>query len=202
MNKNLASCIKTPDSILRFLDYTILNPRAPVSHVDATGAASFVVLPSRVTEAVNCGTKVCAAIGFPYGANDAGIKLAEAERAYIDGASEIDYVINYGAFLTGDFGPVAAEARLFKRLESNILIKAIIETCFFNEKQLHQVCRLLLADILKTSTGLYDGANEKAVKVMLEYGEVKASGGIRTCEDAQKFINLGCCRIGSSKWLG
>ena len=122
-----------------------------------------------------------------------------------DGASELDVVINYGRFLDGDCRPLVDELSMIATAaaDNDVLVKAILEACYYTPNQLREACALCMwngADMLKTSTGFgRGGAMVQDVELMLKFGPVKASGGVRTYADACRFLDLGCTRIGSSQ---
>ncbi|MCJ1908292.1 deoxyribose-phosphate aldolase [Planococcus ruber] len=153
--------------------------------------------------------KVCTVIGFPLGANPIEVKVFEAERALEEGAEELDYVINISDVKNGEFDKVKEEMKritALKSTHSDLIIKAIFEVCYLTDTEIAQVSNIAKEvgiDYVKTSTGFGSGgASEKAVEIMKntvgEKVKVKASGGIRTLEDAKKYIDLGVSRIGTS----
>lgn len=149
---------------------------------------------------------VCTVIGFPLGANTTIIKIAEATEAIDNGADEIDMVINIGALKEGNYDLVYNEISNLRDATKGKILKVIIETAYLNEDEIIKVSELVTktgADFIKTSTGFAgEGATFDNVKLMNEStGEnvlVKASGGIRTLEDANKMIEAGAMRIGAS----
>lgn len=152
--------------------------------------------------------EVCSVIGFPLGAMIPEAKAMEAEMAIENGATEIDMVMNIGALKGKDYRLVSKDiAGVIKIAHShNVLVKVIIETCLLTDEEKKIACliaKALGADFVKTSTGFSTGgATEADVKLMREtVGDemgVKASGGIRTSEDAKKMIKAGASRIGAS----
>lgn len=151
---------------------------------------------------------VCTVVGFPLGASATATKLFEAENAIKDGASEIDVVMNIGAFKSGNFRLVMDELyRMSKLCESyQVTLKVILETCLLSKDEIVKACLIADAanvDFVKTSTGFSTGgATVEDVRLMRktvrEEIEVKASGGIRTRADAEKMIAAGASRIGAS----
>jgi len=164
----------------------------------------FVKLMSE--ELKGSGVKVCTVIGFPLGANSTGVKAFETEKAVADGADEIDMVINVGELKAGNLEYVENEIREVVRASQNALVKVIIETCFLDDNEKVTACRLAQnagANFVKTSTGFGTGGAEVAdVRLMRQtVGNimgVKASGGIRSLDDALKMIEAGANRIGTS----
>jgi deoxyribose-phosphate aldolase len=152
--------------------------------------------------------EVCSVVGFPLGAMIPEAKAMEAEMAIENGATEIDMVMNIGALKSKDYRLVSKDiAGVIKIAHShNVLVKVIIETCLLTDEEKKIACliaKALGADFVKTSTGFSTGgATEADVKLMREtVGDemgVKASGGIRTSEDAKKMIKAGASRIGAS----
>ena len=150
--------------------------------------------------------KVCTVIGFPLGANTTKIKVEEAKDAINNGATEIDMVINVGYLKNGDYQYVKNEIEELKKVTKNNVIKVIIETCYLEEeeiKKMTEICNETEVDFIKTSTGFGTrGASFEDIKIINKYKNdklrVKASGGIRTKEDAKKYIELGVSRIGTS----
>lgn len=165
-------------------------------------------------------------IGFPEGSFDLNEKLREAQRAIADGADELDFVINYEAFKKGNIETVKEEVETATSivLREGKIIKWIIETAALTDQQIIQITQLIRDIVLdkigeenaakvfvKSSTGFYitpngepNGANEHVVKLMLENAgslPVKASGGVRSKEEAEKMISLGVQRIGTSSAL-
>ena len=150
-------------------------------------------------------------IGFPLGATSANAKFEEAGQAVQDGAKELDVVINYGRLLDHELSYVKDE---LKDITANahrcrVLVKAIIETCYLSPDDIRTACRLCEAagvDFVKTSTGFGPhGATTQAVNIIRDAlagtgVQIKASGGIHTYEDACRFLDLGCSRLGSSKF--
>lgn len=153
--------------------------------------------------------KIVSTVGFPLGATSVDVKIAEAKKALQDGADEIDVVINIGKAKNGDFDYVKNELAKLKKTAKRHVVKAIIETCFFDENEIVKLCKVCIkskVDFVKTSTGFgMGGANFETVslmrKVLAGKCKIKAAGGIRTREDAIQFVNLGADRIGASRIL-
>jgi len=152
--------------------------------------------------------KVCAVVGFPLGAGSTKAKVAETEAALEAGAHEIDMVENIGALRSGDFDAVKADiaAVVNAAHQRNAIVKVILETALLDDNQKIAACQIAKAahaDFVKTSTGFgSSGATTHDVELMRktvgpEMG-VKASGGIRTFDDAKKMIAAGASRIGAS----
>lgn len=147
-------------------------------------------------------------VGFPLGYNRSEVKVRETEIALTDGATEVDMVMNLSAFKTGMMNWVKGDiAQLAKMChESQAMLKVIIETCYLGDEEIIRACKISQdagADFVKTSTGFGSGgATAHAVRLMREtvgaYMGVKASGGIRSKEQALAMIAAGADRIGSS----
>ncbi|TLG72138.1 deoxyribose-phosphate aldolase [Culicoidibacter larvae] len=150
--------------------------------------------------------KVCTVIGFPLGANATATKAFETREAIAAGADEVDMVINVGALKDKDDATVEADIRAVVEAAAGTLVKVIIETCLLTDEEKVRACKLSVAagaDYVKTSTGFSTGgATVEDVRLMKEtVGDaalVKASGGVRNLEDAQKMIDAGASRIGTS----
>ncbi|HSG79728.1 MAG TPA: deoxyribose-phosphate aldolase [Acidimicrobiia bacterium] len=202
-----------------FIDHTLLAPDASAADIDRMcdeakeyGFASVCVNPSwvdRVAENLRgSGVKACSVVGFPFGATTPHIKAMEARRALRDGATEIDMVINIGALKSGDHDlverDIAGVADACR--EAGGVCKVIIETALLTDEEkvvASRLARLAKAHFVKTSTGFASGgATVYDVALMREaVGPdmgVKASGGVRSREDAMDMIAAGATRIGAS----
>ena len=139
--------------------------------------------------------KVAAVVGFPLGAMTTAAKVFEAKEAVENGASEIDMVINVAKLKDGEFDYVENEIRLIKEAIGDNVLKVIIETCYLTDEEKVKACELSLVakvDFVKTSTGFgTGGATYEDVKLMKsvvgDNAKVKASGGVRDKETAQKL---------------
>lgn len=208
------------EKLAKLIDHTILKPNVLDQEVEALcsearkfGFASVCLNPSYITLAKSrlAGTdvKVCTVIGFPLGQNTTKTKIFEAEDALELGADELDYVVNISDVLNERYDAVKAEMEQFatlKQKHSSIVIKIILETCYLSLEQISKLCQLAKEanlDFVKTSTGFGSGgATVEHVELMRktvgpEMG-VKASGGIRSYEDAMKMVEAGASRIGAS----
>ena len=153
--------------------------------------------------------KVAAVVGFPLGAMTTAAKVFEAKEAVENGASEIDMVINVAKLKDGEFDYVENEIRLIKEAIGDNVLKVIIETCYLTDEEKAKACELSLvakADFVKTSTGFgTGGATYEDVKLMKsvvgDNAKVKASGGVRDKETAQKYVDLGAERLGTSSGI-
>ena len=153
--------------------------------------------------------KVAAVVGFPLGAMTTAAKVFEAKEAVENGASEIDMVINVAKLKDGEFEYVENEIRQIKEAIGDNVLKVIIETCYLTDEEKVKACELSLvakADFVKTSTGFgTGGATYEDVKLMKsvvgDNAKVKASGGVRDKETAQKYVDLGAERLGTSSGI-
>lgn len=153
--------------------------------------------------------KVAAVVGFPLGAMTTASKVFEAKEAIKNGASEIDMVINVAKLKDGEFDYVENEIRLIKEAIGDNVLKVIIETCYLTDEEKVKACELSLvakADFVKTSTGFgTGGATYEDVKLMKsvvgDNAKVKVSGGVRDKETAQKYVDLGAERLGTSSGI-
>ena len=153
--------------------------------------------------------KVAAVVGFPLGAMTTASKVFEAKEAIENGASEIDMVINVAKLKDGEFDYVENEIRQIKEAIGDNVLKVIIETCYLTDEEKVKACELSLvakADFVKTSTGFgTGGATYEDVKLMKsvvgDNAKVKASGGVRDKETAQKYGDLGAERLGTSSGI-
>ncbi|MDN5372431.1 MAG: deoxyribose-phosphate aldolase [Carnobacterium sp.] len=203
------------------IDHTLLKPEATEAQIKTLceeaakyDFMSVCVNPTWVKKAAEllAGTdvKVCTVIGFPLGANTSEVKAYEAENAIKNGATEVDMVINIGALKGGNDTLVQSDIESVVAVsKGKALSKVIIETSLLTDDEKVRACELAKkagADFVKTSTGFSTGgATLEDIKLMRatvgpEMG-VKASGGVRTTEDAHQFIEAGATRLGSSNGL-
>ncbi|APF36773.1 deoxyribose-phosphate aldolase [Chelatococcus daeguensis] len=207
----------TRDELARTIDHTILRAdatRADIAQVCREarehGFFSVCVNPVHVPDvaAALAGSDVvtCAVVGFPLGATPSLLKAAEARWVVAAGAREVDMVIDVGALKEGREGDVGADIAAVREACGPALLKVIIETCLLSDAEKEVACRLAVAagaDFVKTSTGFGKaGATVEDVALMRRVvGRgigVKASGGIRTREDALRMLAAGASRIGAS----
>lgn len=151
--------------------------------------------------------KVCTVIGFPLGANTSEVKAFETKDAIAKGAHEVDMVINIGALKDKNYDLVYNDIKaVVDAANKEALVKVIIETCYLTDEEKQIACELSVkagADYVKTSTGFgTGGSTPEDIKLMRDVVGpnvgVKASGGVRTTEDAIKVIDAGASRIGAS----
>ena len=154
----------------------------------------------------NTDVLVCTVIGFPHGTHEASVKAFESQVAVKDGADELDMVINVYALKQKNDELILNEIKGVVKEAKGRCVKVIIETCYLNEEEIKRASELVVkagAQFVKTSTGFgTGGAKVEDVKLMKQtvkdQAEVKASGGVRTYEDALKMIEAGATRIGTS----
>ncbi|WP_237274809.1 deoxyribose-phosphate aldolase [Tenacibaculum ovolyticum] len=157
-------------------------------------------------ELINSDVKIAAVIGFPLGAMTTEAKVFEAKNSIENGASEIDMVINVGKLLDGESDYVENEIRLIKEAIGNNVLKVIFENCYLSKEQIKKVSKLAVnagADFIKTSTGFGTaGATLEDLLIMKETIKgkalIKAAGGVRDKETAEKYIKIGVARLGAS----
>jgi deoxyribose-phosphate aldolase len=204
--------------IARMIDHTLLKPETTKEQIEKLcneakeyNFASVCVNPTWVKYASELlqGTevKVCTVIGFPLGANTPETKAFETKNAIENGAEEVDMVINIGALKSGNYDLVEEDIRaVVEAAKGKALTKVIIETSLLTEEEKVKACELSAkagADYVKTSTGFSTGgATVEDVALMRktvgpDIG-VKASGGVRSADDAEKMIEAGATRIGAS----
>lgn len=199
------------------IDHTILKADATEADVvrlcaeaKEYGFASVCVNSSFVplvhTQLLGSGVKTCCVVGFPLGAMSTAAKAFEAKQARADGAQEIDMVIHVGALKEGRDNYVLDDIKAVVEAADGALVKVILETCLLTDAQKVRACELAVragASFVKTSTGFGPGgatAHDIALmrKAVGPDIGVKASGGIRTRQDALIMINAGANRIGTS----
>ena len=201
------------------IDHTLLKPEATANQVARhceeaarDGFASVCVNPIWVPLAAatlrGSGVRVCTVAGFPLGATPAKQKAGESASALEDGADEVDTVLPIGLVLGDDWGGLESELRLLRKAvpKGSGILKVILETCLLNEAQKIRACltaRDAGVDFVKTSTGFSTGgATEADVRLLRKtvgaFCGVKASGGIRTYEEAFRMVLAGATRLGLS----
>jgi len=203
------------ENIARYVDHTLLKPEATTADVAATiaeaaalGAYSVCLSPSVLPVNVPDGLKLAVVVGFPSGKHHSQIKAAEAALAASEGADEIDMVIDVGAAIEGRYDAVESDIRAVREAApAPVVLKVIIESAALSDEAIvavSQAAERAGADFVKTSTGFHPsgGATVHAVELMKQTVgdrlEVKASGGIRTREDAETMIAAGATRLGLS----
>jgi len=165
--------------------------------------ASYV---KQVSEYVDGKLAICTVIGFPSGYSTSAAKAFEAADAVKNGADEVDMVINIGWAKDGRFDDILNEIKMVKTACGDKILKVIIETCLLTDEEKTEMCRVVTesgADFIKTSTGFSKGgATREDIALFAEYigknVKMKAAGGIRSFEDAEDYLDLGCERLGTS----
>ena len=201
--------------VVAMIDHTILKPEASKADVEriveegaAAGTYSVCVSPSMLPLHVPEGLKVACVVGFPSGAVKPQVKAFEAAQAVADGADEIDMVINIELVKDARLHELEEEIAAVRRVvPAPRILKVIIESAALSDEEIVAVCQACEragADYVKTSTGFHPagGASVHAVRLMRQtVGQrlgVKASGGIRTAEDALAMVEAGASRLGVS----
>ena len=203
--------------ILKHVDHTLLLQGATWEEIkqicdDAMKyeTASVCIAPSYVKQAAEyMGDKmaVCTVIGFPNGYMTTKAKEFETKDAMENGASEIDMVINIGWLKDKKYDLIENEIRALKAVCKDKILKVIIETCFLTDEEKIKMCEIVTnagADYIKTSTGFGGaGATFDDIKLFSQHigpnVKMKAAGGISSIEDAEKFLELGADRLGTSR---
>ncbi len=208
----------TAKELAGMIDHTNLKPQATRDDIkklcmDAKkyGFRSVCVNPVNVWYArklvlEKSPVMVCSVCGFPLGATTTETKMHEARKAVGDGASEIDMVMNIGAMKAGDHKSVESDIQGVVNASGGALVKVIMECCLLTEVEKKKACEIVKnsgASFVKTSTGFSTGgATAEDVRLMRDavgpsFG-VKAAGGIKTLADAQKMVEAGANRLGTS----
>lgn len=209
MNKN---------EILKKVDHTVLAQTATweqIKNICDDGikynVASVCIPPSYVKDAkkyVGDKLKICTVIGFPNGYNTTNVKVYETLTAIEEGADEIDMVINLGWLKDKKYVDIEKEIKAIKKVCGEKVLKVIIETCLLTDEEKTIMCGIVKnagADYIKTSTGFStSGATFEDIQLFKrELKEtnvkIKAAGGIKSFEDAEKFIEFGADRLGTSR---
>ncbi|MGI5946973.1 MAG: deoxyribose-phosphate aldolase [Lachnospiraceae bacterium] len=203
--------------IFKTVDHTLLTQGATWAEIKeicddavAYGTASVCIPPSFVKRAADyLGDKmpVCTVIGFPNGYNTTKTKVFETRDAIENGAEEIDMVINIGDLKDKNYEKIEEEIREIKKACGDKILKVIIETCLLTEEEKIKMCQIVTeagADYIKTSTGFSTaGATFDDIALFAKHVgpdvKMKAAGGIKSFDDAEKFIELGASRLGTSR---
>ena len=202
----------------KYFDHTMLAPQATSTDIDKLikeaikyDFKSVCIAPSYIKYAKEQLAKtdvlICTVIGFPLGYNATSVKVYETKIALDHGADEIDMVINIGRFKNKEYEYVLNEIKAIKEVCDNRVLKIIVETALLTNQEIKTITEIVLksgADFIKTSTGFsFRGASFEDVEIMKSIAQdkllIKASGGIKTGEDALKMIKLGASRLGTSK---
>lgn len=202
--------------ILSHCDHTLLAVDATWEQIKQIcddgieySTASVCIPASYVSQAkkyVGDKLAICTVIGFPSGYSTTKSKVFEAADAVENGADEVDMVINVGWAKDGRFDDILNEIKQVKEACKGKILKVIIEICLLTQEEKKELCRVVTesgADFIKTSTGFSKGGatREDIALFAANIGEnvkMKAAGGIRSFEDAEDYLNLGCERLGTS----
>ena len=208
------------EKILSMVDHTLLKQESTWEQIKSLcddaikyNTASVCIPPSFVRKAKeymkeqNSNVAVCTVIGFPNGYNTTNVKWFETKDAVLNGADEIDMVINIGWVKEGKYDAILNEIDKVKEACEGRILKVIIETCLLTDEEKIKMCEVVSksqADYIKTSTGFSKaGATFEDVKLMnvhmSDRKKIKAAGGISSIADAEKFIELGASRLGTSR---
>ncbi|GAA3068595.1 MULTISPECIES: deoxyribose-phosphate aldolase [Actinomycetes] len=214
--------VPAPRDMAGLIDHTVLKPETDESTVRRVAAearehgfASVCVNPRWVPLVVelldDSPVRTCTVVGFPLGATTTAAKVAETQEATVSGAEEIDMVVDMAAANAGDAEAVESQIRAIAEAAhaGGATLKVILETALLSESAKELVCRAAEAagaDFVKTSTGFAGGgatAEDIALMHRLVGGRlgIKASGGVRTYEDAVAMVSAGATRIGASSSL-
>ena len=205
------------EKILSTCDHTLLHQDATFEDIKALcddaikyHTASVCIPPCYVKEAkayVGDKMKICTVIGFPNGNMTTTVKVLETFDAIDKGADEIDMVINIGRLKSKDYDYVKQEINLIKQACGDHILKVIIETCMLTDEEKIKMCEIVTeagADFIKTSTGFSTaGATFEDVELFAKHVgkgvKIKAAGGISSIADAEKCLELGASRLGTSR---
>ena len=203
--------------ILQHVDHTLLAPTATWEELQILcdeaikyETASVCVPPNRVKQVKDylCGRMaVCTVVGFPNGYHTTAVKAMETEEVLDRGADEVDMVINIGWAKEQKWDAITEEIAAVKAACGGKLLKVIIETCLLTDEEKIALCKCVSdsgAEYIKTSTGFSKaGATFHDVELfaahVAPHVKIKAAGGISSLEDAEKFIELGASRLGTSR---
>ena len=205
------------EEMLKHVDHTLLLQGATWAEIkkiceDAVKyhTASVCIPASYVKQAkeyMGDRMNICTVIGFPNGYSTTAVKVFEAKDAIANGAVEIDMVINIGWLKDGRYDDILTEIKALKAACGTLILKVIIETCLLTDEEKIKMCEIVTqsgADYIKTSTGFSTaGATFDDVRLFAEHVgknvKIKAAGGIATLDDAEKFLELGADRLGTSR---
>lgn len=203
--------------ILKKVDHTLLKQDAAWEEIKAIcddgikySTASICIPASYVKQAAEYASgkiPICTVIGFPNGYATTATKIFETHDAIINGADELDMVINVGWLKDKKYNDILTEIKSVKAVCGEKVLKVIIETCLLTEGEKIKMCEIVSqsgADFIKTSTGFSTGgATTEDIELFSKYVaphvKIKAAGGINSLTDAENFINLGASRLGTSK---
>ena len=215
--------------LAKMVDHSLLHPTMTDEQLSAglaiarrcacaTACVKPYAVPMSVAALAGSGVGVCAVAGFPHGNSHIALKVAEAERAIAEGATEIDVVVNAGKVLGGDWAYVSSELKAVNDActSRGAILKVIFENDFLQDAHIIRLCELCTEHgvaFVKTSTGYgfvkqpngdynYKGATEHHLRLMRKHSgprvQLKAAGGVRTLDDLLKVRTLGVTRIGAT----
>lgn len=215
----MEKCRKYDDNeILSHVDHTLLRQTATAADIEKIidegmlyKTASVCIPPSFVAHAAAYAdgrVKICTVIGFPNGYNTTAVKVHETADAVKNGADEIDMVINLGDLKAGKYDAVLEEIRAVRAACEGRILKVIIETCLLTDEEKIKMCEVVSqsgADYIKTSTGFSTGgATFDDIALFAKHVRgiaIKAAGGIKSVDDAERFLDLGADRLGTSSLI-
>lgn len=204
-------------TILSHCDHTLLKVTSTWEEIKAIcddgmkyHTASVCIPPcyvKKASEYVAGKLAICTVIGFPNGYNTTAAKVAETIDAIKNGADEVDMVINVGMLKAGCDKEILEEIKALRKASEGKILKVIIETCLLTDDEKIRMCHIVSesgADYIKTSTGFSTGGAtfadiELFSKNIAPHLKMKAAGGISSLEDAEKFLELGADRLGTSR---
>jgi len=209
----------TVNDIAKMIDHSLLNPKFTDNDIREGCAlakfynvATVCVRPADLPLAVELlkgsGVLPTTVIGFPHGSNRTDVKVFEAKKAILDGALEIDMVLNIGKLISGEYDYVGQDIKAVCDYAhgNNVIVKIIFENCYLSDEQKIIACKLCDeagADFVKTSTGYGTGGATAADLILMREHtkpktKIKAAGGIRTLDGALAVRKLGCARFGAT----
>ena len=218
MNTNADNHLFSPDKsvdwIRPLIDHTFLTPEATAEQVEAhiqeavdLGLSTVCLRPNMIPTDTR-GLRIVTVCGFPSGAHDPSVKAIEAALALARGADDIDMVVGLGAVKAHDWDAVRHDIRTVRNVvPTSKVLKVIIEAAVLTDDEIIACCQIgqaLGVDYMKTSTGYHPAGGASLAHVTLmssvlgDHVQIKASGGIRTLEQATAFLDAGASRLGVS----
>lgn len=212
IDKNIENILKRVDHTLLLQECTWGQVKQILDDAIKFNAASACIPPCYVKQAVEYVKNrlaICTVIGFPNGYSTTEAKVFETKEAVLNGASEIDMVINIGLLKNKEYEKIKNEIDDIRKACEGKILKVIIETCLLTDEEKIMMCKIVTeagADYIKTSTGFSThGATFEDVELMRKNVgknvKVKAAGGIASFDDARRFIDLGADRLGTSRLI-
>ena len=215
--------------LARMIDHSLLHPTFTDEQLltglavarrcsCATACVKPYAVPQSASALAGSGVGICAVTGFPHGNSHVAIKVAEAEKAIAEGATEIDVVVNVGKVLGGDWAYVSHELKTVNEacVAKAAILKVIFETDYLQDDHIVRLCEICTENrvaFVKTSTGYgfvkqangdynYKGATDAHLKLMRQHSgpgvQIKAAGGVRTLDDLLRVRALGVTRVGAT----